>query len=51
MKYLTPEIQALSKNNHSVSLVRPIVSCGIFQEYCDNERLNEKFQVKKENNK
>ena len=34
MKYLTPEIEALSKNTETKSLVRSNVSCGIFQE-CD----------------
>lgn len=34
MKYLTPEIEALSKNMETKSLVRTNVSCGIFQE-CD----------------
>jgi hypothetical protein len=35
MKYLTPEIEALSKQHEiTKSLVRPNVSCGIFQD-CD----------------
>ncbi|MDG1729649.1 MAG: hypothetical protein P8K68_12180 [Algibacter sp.] len=35
MKYLTPEIEALSKNmTVSKSLARTNVSCGIFQD-CD----------------
>ena len=35
MKYLTPEIEALSKGNHmSKPLARTNVSCGIFQD-CD----------------
>ncbi len=35
MKYLTPEIEALSKNIRvDKSLARPNVSCGIFQD-CD----------------
>jgi hypothetical protein len=35
MKYLTPEIEALSKKNATTkSLVRPNISCGIFQD-CD----------------
>lgn len=34
MKYLTPEIEALSKNVPSKPLVRSNVSCGIFQD-CD----------------
>lgn len=51
MKYLTPEIQVLSNNKYSVSLVRHNVSCGIFQEYCNNERPKLNFQEKIENNK
>ena len=35
MKYLTPEIEALSKNFETKSLVRPNVSCGIFQDCGD----------------
>ena len=34
MKYLTPEIAALSKNMNAKSLVRSNTSCGIFQD-CD----------------
>ncbi|WP_242092314.1 hypothetical protein [Aestuariivivens sediminicola] len=34
MKYLTPEIEALSQEQSLNSLVRPNVSCGIFQD-CD----------------
>ena len=34
MKFLTPEIEALSKEGNAKSLARPQVSCGIFQE-CD----------------
>lgn len=34
MKYLTVEIEALSKNSNTKSLVRSSVSCGIFQD-CD----------------
>lgn len=34
MKYLTPEIEALTVNYESKSLVRPTISCGIFQD-CD----------------
>ncbi|MHA7942550.1 hypothetical protein ACJOV8_005725 [Formosa sp. 3Alg 14/1] len=33
MKYLSPEIEAWSKDSNTKSLVRPGVSCGIFQEY------------------
>jgi hypothetical protein len=32
MNYLTPEIEALSKNLNTKSLVRPVISCGIFQD-------------------
>ena len=34
MNYLTPEIEALSKNMDTKSLVRTNISCGIFQD-CD----------------
>ncbi|WP_242083786.1 hypothetical protein [Aestuariivivens sediminis] len=34
MKFLTPEIEALSKEQPGKSLLRPTVSCGIFQD-CD----------------
>lgn len=34
MKYLTPDIKALSKRSSEKSLVRPNTSCGIFQD-CD----------------
>lgn len=34
MKYLTPEIEALSKTENNKSLVRSNTSCGIFQD-CD----------------
>jgi hypothetical protein len=34
MKFLTPEIEALSKYVETKSLVRSTVSCGIFQD-CD----------------
>ncbi|WP_169515996.1 hypothetical protein [Gaetbulibacter saemankumensis] len=51
MKYLTPEIEALSKNHTSKSLVRPSTSCGIFQD-CDynEERPKLYLQHKFENN-
>ncbi|MEW4922460.1 hypothetical protein [Algibacter sp. 2305UL17-15] len=41
MKYLSPEIEALSKNIQGKSLARTGVSCGIFQD-CDynEERPN-----------
>lgn len=34
MKFLTSEIEALSKHIETKSLARPAVSCGIFQD-CD----------------
>jgi len=52
MEYLSPEIEAFINNKHSKSLVRPTISCGIFQEYNDNNeppKLN--YQTKIENNK
>lgn len=42
MKYLTPEIEALSKGYNSKSLVRPNVSCGIFQD-CDYNEARPKL--------
>lgn len=52
MTYLTPEIAALSKNIdvNTTSLVRPTVSCGIFQD-CDynEERPKLYHQQIKEN--
>ena len=52
MKYLTPEIKALSKNHNTKSLVRTNVSCGIFQD-CDynEERPKLYYQQKAENTK
>lgn len=52
MKYLTPEIEALSKNFVTKSLVRSNVSCGIFQD-CDYNEDRPKLyhQQKSENNK
>jgi len=40
MKYLSPEIKALYKkiNTKTNSLIRPIVSCGIFQDYDYNDQ-------------
>ncbi|GAA4295467.1 hypothetical protein GCM10023163_14740 [Aestuariibaculum suncheonense] len=51
MKYLTPEIEALSKSVSSKSLARPSTSCGIFQD-CDynEERPKPYFQKKIEEN-
>ncbi|MDW5289494.1 hypothetical protein [Formosa sp. PL04] len=37
MKYLSPEIEAWSKQLDTKSLVRPGVSCGIFQDCNANE--------------
>lgn len=37
MNYLTPEIEAFSKKTTENTLVRPTVSCGIFQDYKCNE--------------
>ena len=34
MKYLTPEIEALTKIKKTKLLARPNISCGIFQD-CD----------------
>lgn len=34
MTYLTPEIEAFSNSSNNSSLVRPTISCGIFQD-CD----------------
>ena len=42
MKYLTPEIEALSKHVEGKSLVRRNTSCGIFQD-CD---YNEERPIK-----
>lgn len=47
MKYLTPEIEALLKHHHSKSLVRPNVSCGIFQDLDYNEDRPELYQQQK----
>lgn len=49
MKYLTPEIEALSKNLSTKSLVRPVISCGIFQDCNYNvEQSNLLYQQKTE---
>ncbi|WP_199269641.1 hypothetical protein [Formosa sp. L2A11] len=37
MKYLSPEIAAWSKQENTKSLVKPGVSCGIFQDCNANE--------------
>lgn len=39
MKYLNQEIEALSKNLNTKSLVRPTISCGIFQD-CEHNQEN-----------
>ena len=44
MKYLTPEIEALSKNIQGKSLARTNVSCGIFQDCDYNEARPELYQ-------
>ena len=51
MIYLTPEIEVLSKNMSTKSLVRTTISCGIFQD-CDyiEERPKLYYQQKLENN-
>ncbi|WP_185967832.1 hypothetical protein [Formosa sediminum] len=40
MKYLSPEIEAWSRQQESQSLVRPGVSCGIFQD-CNSNTYHE----------
>ncbi|MBP1838514.1 hypothetical protein [Formosa algae] len=40
MTYLSPEIAAWSKQADTKSLVRPGVSCGIFQDCNANEKQN-----------
>lgn len=48
MTYLSPEIEALEKHKDSRSLVRPTVSCGIFQDYEDNApKLNDRVNTEK----
>ncbi|WNH08544.1 hypothetical protein [Thalassobellus suaedae] len=47
MKYLTPEIEALSKNKNSKSLSRSNVSCGIFQDCDYNEKRPKLYHEKK----
>lgn len=48
MKYLTPEIEALSKQFETgKSLARPNVSCGIFQELDYNEVRPELYRQQK----
>ena len=41
MAYLTPEIEAFSNSSNNSSLVRPTISCGIFQDCdCNEEDKN-----------
>ncbi|WP_299776654.1 hypothetical protein [uncultured Formosa sp.] len=47
MKYLSPEIEAWSKNENAKSLVRPGVSCGIFQDCNSNEEASVSPYLKK----
>ncbi|WP_162841020.1 hypothetical protein [Formosa haliotis] len=49
MTYLSPEIEAWSKRNDEKSLVRPGVSCGIFQDCSSNEEP--KVKNNQQNNK
>jgi len=51
MKYLTPEIEALSQNINSKSLVRTNVSCGIFQDCDYNEERPKLYHQQKIENK
>ena len=55
MKYLTPEIAALSISINTKSLVRSNVSCGIFQDCDYNEERpklyhQQKVEEKKDTN-
>lgn len=47
MKFLTPEIEALSKNVQGKSLVRSNISCGIFQD-CDYSEPRPKLYHQKQ---
>ncbi|WP_298237121.1 hypothetical protein [uncultured Algibacter sp.] len=47
MKYLTPEIEALSKNIQGKSLARTNVSCGIFQDCNPSEERPSLFHQEK----
>ncbi|CDF81132.1 hypothetical protein BN863_34200 [Formosa agariphila KMM 3901] len=51
MTYLSPEIEAWSKQSESKSLVRPGVSCGIFQDCNANEVIPVKKQQKESSSK
>ena len=48
MKFLTPEIEALSKGQHAKSLARPGISCGIFQDTEYSEERPELYQQQKQ---
>lgn len=43
MKYLTPEIEALSKEINPKSLINQSASCGIFQECDPNNKTNKPY--------
>lgn len=47
MKYLTPEIEALSKKTETKSLVRSNISCGIFQDCDYNEERPKLYHEEK----
>jgi hypothetical protein len=47
MKFLTPNIEALSKNKKRKLLARTNVSCGIFQDCDYNETRPEIYQQPK----
>jgi len=52
MTYLTPEIEALSKSTDTKSLLRPNISCGIFQDWDYNEEQTKLYhQQNAENTK
>ncbi|GAA4966971.1 hypothetical protein [Algibacter aquimarinus] len=47
MKFLTPEIEALSKDIQGKSLARTNISCGIFQDCDYNEERPKLYYQKK----
>ena len=47
MKYLTPDIAALSKRTNNKSLVRSTTSCGIFQDCDYNEERPKLYHQQK----
>ena len=51
MKYLTPEIEALSKNSNTKSLMRSRNSCGIFQDCGYNEEQPKPNYLQKQEKK